>query len=141
MSLRPEGEPGANKFAAIPAILTSLLISTGGGAAPAYAGVDLAAGTSKPHGDDIHAEARQPSSQWDVRGVSVRSGPVEDGLWPPAAASELLVADAGGAAQTKGSKPDGAATTTATDAEHAVANEILDLVFGRCSRRANILAH
>jgi hypothetical protein len=129
MSLRPEGEPDADKFAAIPAILTSLLISTGGGGAPAFAAADLAAGTSKPNGGYIHAEARQSSLQWDVRGFSVRSGPVEDVLWPPAAASELLVADAGGAAQTKGSKPDGASTTTAPDAEHAVANEILDLVF------------
>ena len=131
MSIRPEGEPDADKFAAIPAILTSLLISTGGGAAPAFAAADLAAGTSKPNGGYFHAEARQSSLQWDVRGFSVRSGPVEDVLWPPAAAaaSELLVADAGGAAQTKGSKPDGASTTTAPDAEHAVANEILDLVF------------
>lgn len=126
MSLRPEGKPVAKVLAAIPAILTSLLLSTGGGAAPAYAGADLAVGDSKPESGAIQAGAWTSSMQWDVIGFSLRSGPADDGLWPPAAA-EVLVADAGGSAQAKGGKPDEVATA-ATDPEHAVANEILDLV-------------
>lgn len=127
-----QGRPGASAMTAIPVIAASLLLSTGH---PAWGSDAAIAGVSQAEAEATTAsEGRallHAGSQWGGLDVaSVASGLAGQGLWPPWG-TLLASADATATAKPGGSEdPKKAVAKASPDAEHAVVNEVLDLVHG-----------